>query len=886
MKPYLEKKEAVLKEFGAGENGLSDEEARSRLEKYGENKLKEAKKKSLLRRFLKQLSDPMIIILIAAAVVSLIVSIIEGGEGFAEVIIIAVVVLLNAILGVVQEGKAENAIAALQKMTEATSKVVRGGRQISVESRQLTIGDIVVLEAGDAVPADMRLIESASMKIEEAALTGESVPADKDIKALTGDEVPLGDRVNMAYTGSVVVYGRGKGIVTGIGMDTEMGKIAGMLNAAADEKTPLQKRLGQLSKFLTFVVLGVSIVVFLVKLLTSIASGITAGVVMDSFIIAVSLAVAAVPEGLATVVTLTLSMGVTKMSKMNAVIRKQTAVETLGCTQIICSDKTGTLTQNKMTVVEAYGDDKQLLARALALCSDAVLTENGVAGEPTERALVEYAVGLGIDKNELETAQPRIGEAPFDSERKMMTTVHKVEGGEVVYTKGAPDEILKICTHVYKGGKKVKMTDAARRDIAAENKRMADKALRIIAAAGFKSLDIDEDAGTRLEHDLVFIGLVGLIDPIRPEAMEAIAKCRTAGIRPIMITGDHIDTAVAIGKELGILEHRDQAITGAQLGAMSDEEFTAKVEHISVYARVQPEHKTRIVGAWKAKGYVTAMTGDGVNDAPSIKAADIGIGMGITGTDVTKQAADMILADDNFATVVAAVGEGRRIYDNIIKAMSFMLSSNLTEVIVILFATIAGFTIMEPAHLLWINLISDTFPAIALGMEDGEKDIMNRKPRSSKAGVFADCVGRDIIIQGLFLSVMVLLAYFIGHGFETVAAGRGFIFEFPAERSSVGITMAFLTLCAAKMFHIFNCRSRTASLFTMKKQNMLIWGAFGVSMLLTVAVIYIPGLNDAFSCVPLSAAAFFTAIGLAFMLVPFVELTKLITRRRADGICF
>lgn len=678
MKEYLSSSAEVLQSQGVTENGLSETEAAARLEKNGKNKLAEGKKESLIVRFLKQLAEPMTIILLVAAAISAGVEIYEGVQsghmGFpSDVVIILAVVLINAILGVFQESKAEKAIEALQEMSKAQSKVIRDGKQISIPSEDLVVGDIIVLEAGDAVPADARIIECASMKIEEAALTGESVPVDKKVDALTpGDngDVALGDRKNMVFMGSTVVYGRGKAVVVATGMDTEMGKIADALANAEEGKTPLQIKLAGLSKVLTWLVIGICVVIFGVQL---IRDGVGFEPILNSFMIAISLAVAAIPEGLATVVTIVLSIGVTNMSKRNAIIRKLTAVETLGCTQIICSDKTGTLTQNKMTVVDHYGDDEKLLANAMSLCSDAEFdTEaNTAVGEPTEAALVNYAETLALSKNEQKNVFVRIGEVPFDSGRKMMSTVHKTGDGRLVqFTKGAPDELLKRCTKALVGGNAVELTDSVRADILSANKSMADKALRVLAAA-VKDLDSEPEEYTSeaVENDLCFVGLVGMIDPVRPEVKPAIDECRSAGIRPIMITGDHKDTAVAIAMQLGIITDASQAITGAELDDISDEEFETAVEKFSVYARVQPEHKTRIVNAWRKKGMVTAMTGDGVNDAPSIKNADIGVGMGITGTDVTKNVADMILADDNFATIVSAVGEGRRIYDNIRKAI-------------------------------------------------------------------------------------------------------------------------------------------------------------------------------------------------------------------------
>ena len=644
MKEYLSSIEDVLKEQNSSEQGLTSSDAEKRLQQYGKNKLKEGKKASLFERFMKELADPMIIILIVAAAISGVTAFYEG-ESFTDVIIILAVVIINAVLGVVQESKAEAAIEALQEIAAATSKVLRDGKVVTLRSEDLVPGDVVILEAGDAVPADGRIIESASMKIEEAALTGESVPVNKIVSILNLDgekDVPLGDRKNMMYMGSTVVYGRGKAVITGTGMNTEMGKIADALANAKDEETPLQLKLNQLSKILTVLVVGICIVIFAVGLLRAAISpeGITGDTFLDSFMIAVSLAVAAIPEGLAAVVTIVLSIGVTNMSKRNAIIRKLTAVETLGCTQIICSDKTGTLTQNKMTVVEHAGDDEKELEIAMALCSDAELDPdtNDAVGEPTECALVNDANKNGLPKTTLKEEYVRVGEAPFDSMRKMMSTVHETKDHRFIqFTKGAPDEVLKRCTKALIGGKVVPMTDEIRNSVLKSNKEMADKALRVLCGAKREWEAMPSSTEPEfLEADLTYLGLSGMIDPVRPEVKAAIVECREAGIRPIMITGDHKDTAVAIAKELGIITDASQAITGAQLNEISDDQFFNDIEKYSVYARVQPEHKVRIVNGWKAKGMITAMTGDGVNDAPSIKSADIGVGMGITGTDVTK----------------------------------------------------------------------------------------------------------------------------------------------------------------------------------------------------------------------------------------------------------
>ena len=883
MKEYLQSSDEVLAALAASENGLTDAEAQSRLEKNGKNKLVEGKKTPMIVRFFQQFAEPMTIILLVAAVISGIMAIFEN-EFPADVIIIMAVVVINAVLGVLQESKAEKAIAALQEIAAATSKVIRNGHQQTIRSEDLVVGDIIVLEAGDAVPADARILTCASMKIEEAALTGESVPVTKTDHVLQPGEngdVALGDRKNMVFMGSTVVYGRGTAVVTATGMDTEMGKIADALSQAEDGKTPLQMKLAQLSKILTWLVIGICIIIFGINLIRSLIAGdgITVHTLLDTFMVAVSLAVAAIPEGLATVVTIVLSIGVTNMSHRAAIIRKMTAVETLGCTQIICSDKTGTLTQNKMTVVEHWGDDETLLATAMSLCSDAQFDpELGEAvGEPTECALVNYAAKLGLDKNAQKNDLPRVGEVPFDSMRKMMTTVHMGKDGKIIqFTKGAPDEVLKNCTHMLEGGKIVPITDAHRKAILTANKEMADKALRVLAAAQ-KPLAVEPSVWepADVECGLCFVGLTGMIDPVRPEVKPAIDQCRTAGVRPIMITGDHKDTAVAIATQLGILKDASAAITGAELDKISDEDFDKAVENYSVDARVQPEHKTRIVNAWRKKGMVTAMTGDGVNDAPSIKNADIGVGMGITGTDVTKNVADMILADDNFATIISAVGEGRRIYDNIRKAIQFLLASNLSEVLSIFVATLLGFNIFQPVQLLWINLITDCFPALALGMEKPEADVMRRKPRPSKEGIFAGGLGLAVGYQGILVTAITLISYFIGrdvlyanHALEGVT--------YTAEQ--LGTSMAFLTLSMAEICHSFNMRSLHGSIFTMKTQNLWLWGAGVLSFLLTTVVVEVPFLSDAFELAHLNLPEYAIAMVLALSIIPIVEICKIFTR--------
>ena len=878
MRFYCEASDKVLAEVKGERSGLSSAEAERRLEENGKNKLAAAKGKSLIRRFLEQLADPMTIILLVAAAISGVLAVVEN-ESFADVIIILAVVIINAVLGVYQESKAEKAIEALQEMSAATSKVFRDGRIQIIRSEDLVVGDIIILEAGDAVPADARILENASMKVEEAALTGESVPVTKIAEAIELSEgqkdVPLGDRKNMLYMGSTVVYGRGTAVVTAIGMDTEMGKIAGALQQAEEGDTPLQRKLNQLSRILTWLVLGICVIVFGVQLIRA-GDFSFENTILPSFMVAVSLAVAAIPEGLAAVVTVVLSIGVTNMSKRNAIIRRLTAVETLGCAQIICSDKTGTLTQNKMTVVDHFGEDGNKLATAMALCCDAELDSDGnVTGEPTEAALVAWANTLSLPKYELKAACPRCGEAPFDSGRKMMSTVHETAEGIVQYTKGAPDVIIGKCTHYLKDGKPVPMTEEYKNEILAANKAMADKALRVLAcAARFYDAKPESYEAEELERELCFMGLCGMIDPVRPEVKDAIVECRSAGIRPIMITGDHIDTAVAIAKELGIITEGTYAVTGAQLNDMSDEEFEKKFREISVYARVQPEHKTRIVTAWRKAGYVTAMTGDGVNDAPSIKNADIGVGMGITGTDVTKNVADMVLADDNFATIVGAVEEGRRIYDNIRKAIQFLLGSNMSEVLSIFFATLLGFTILKPVHLLWINLVTDCFPALALGMEKAEPGIMKRKPREAKSGIFSDGMGVDIAYQGVLVTLLTLLSYFIGHFVETG--------NWEITNSSHGMTMAFLTMSMTEIFHSMNMRSQRGSIFTLGSQNKTLWIAAVGSLVATTLVCEVPFLANMFGFESVGITEYLIAIGLGLTIVPIVELVKFVQRRLAS----
>jgi len=889
MKHYLEQVDDVLLDLKTSENGLSSAEAERRLEKNGKNKLKEAEKESLIKRFFDQMKDPMIVILLIAAFVNALTEVIsEGGiklSCFTDSFIILFVVIVNAVLGVAQESKAEKAIEALQEMSAAMTKVIRDGKVVHIKSEDLVVGDVILLDAGDSIPADCRILKCNSMKIEEAALTGESVPVNKLVKALMLDgseDIALGDRKNMAYMGSTLVYGNGQAVVTATGMDTEMGKIADAISLAEEGKTPLEIKLEQLSKVLTKLVVGICVFIFAFDLIKYFVTGGAAdgvfNVALNSFITAIALAVAAIPEGLVAVMTIVLAIGVTNMSKHNAIIRKMTAVETLGCTQIICSDKTGTLTQNVMTVVDHYAEDEAVLAKSMALCTTAEVADDGTqTGEPDEVALINYAAALGLFKKELIASYPRVGEIPFDSGRKMMSTIHITDDVVTQYTKGAPDEVLKKCTSALIGGEIVPLTDEIKGKILSENERMGNKALRVFACA-IKTYpeELDEYTVDRCENELTFVGLTGMIDPIRPEVKAAIEECRSAGITPIMITGDHINTAKAIARELGILSDDSQAMMGAEIDKYSDEEFDIISENIFVYARVQPEHKTRIVSSWQRKGYVTAMTGDGVNDAPSIKTADIGVGMGITGTDVTKNVADMVLADDNFATIVSAVGEGRRIYDNIRKAIQFLLGSNLAEVLSIFFASIMSFNILSATHLLFINLVTDCFPALALGLEKPEADIMRRKPRSKNDGIFAGGLGIDCLYQGIIVTILTISAYYIGANLGT---GAWKFYGFADNK--VGMTMAFFTMSMCEIFHSLNMRSQRASVIGMmlkKSHNIPLFLAMIASLVLTTAVVEIPFLAEIFDFANLDLEHYGIALGLAFLVIPIVEAAKAIER--------
>ena len=905
-KYYLISNQEVLKNIESSEEGLSSEEARSRLEKNGKNKLQEAQKESLFKKFLNSISDPMIIMLIVAAIIQAIVNVLQmNGKfniaDFADVIVILAVVIINTIMSLIQETKAEGAMEALMQMTASTSKVLRDGDINIVKSEDIVVGDVIVFEAGDTVPADCRILESHSLKSEEAALTGESVPVNKIIDVLMCEEnkqdVPLGDRTNMLFNGSTVVYGRGKAVVVACGMDSEMGKIASALTLAEKELTPLQKKMTELFNFLTKLVIGICVVVFAVGIIETLLTSkegfsfaLLGNTALDTFIAAIALAVAAIPEGLPAVVTIILSIGVSAMAKRQALIRKLTAVETLGCTNIICSDKTGTLTQNKMTVVDEFTANKDLLATAMALCSDATIKreEEFSTGEPTECALVNYANKIGLPKYELEVKQPRIAEAPFDSNRKMMSTIHPLDNKYIQYTKGALDVMLDLCTGYLTEDGVVEMNDSIKQDIITKNKEFASKALRVLCAA-YREYDnlLNSLEPEDLENNLIFIGIVGMIDPCRPEVYEAIKKCRLAGITPIMITGDHKDTAIAIGKDLGIIQSQDEAIEGSELDKYSDEDMLEVVTKYKVYARVQPEHKTKIVNAWKARGMVTAMTGDGVNDAPSIKAADIGIGMGITDTDVTKSVADMVLADDNFATIVNAVEEGRKIYDNVCKVIQFQLSTNLSEVLIMFISSLLNFTMLNPVHLLWTNMVTDSLPGLALGMEKAEGDVMKRKPRNSSDGIFAHGAGLDMTWQGIYITIVELLAYFIGLYLEKGTI-KGF---FGGEECVNAIAMAFLTVNFCEIICAINMRSQHHSIFSksmFKNMNWWLVGSTIVTIALTLATVYIPGLCNIFGIIPgtFQTEELIICVLLSISIFPVFEVGKAIrnsVRRRHDN---
>ncbi len=893
---YNKSKEEVFKEFGISENtGLSDEQVIKNREKYGTNELQAQKKKSLFVKFLEQFKDFMIIVLIIAAIVSGVVGYMEDGK-ITDSLIILIVVIVNAIIGVAQEAKAEKSLEALQKLSSHSAKVIRNGQVNVVASRELVPGDIVVLDTGDFVPADLRIIEAANLKSQEASLTGESVPSEKNTATIENEKVGVGDRDNMLFSSSLITYGRGKGVVVETGMNTEVGKIAGIISNTVKSETPLQTKLNKLGKTLGLAALGICVVIFIIGLLYGKQP-------LDMFMTAVSLAVAAIPEGLAAVSTIVLAIGVQRMVKRNAIVKKLPAVETLGSASVICSDKTGTLTQNKMTVEKVFYDGKlfdmkdikdseiedlKRLVHISMLCNDTkVSASNELTGDPTETALVDMGFKLDFTP-ELYVTYPRVEEIPFDSERKLMTTVHKVGDRYIVYTKGGVDELLKRCnSYIFEGNTKTDL-DAFKVQISKQNEDMAQNALRVLAMA-YKDLDHmpSKEEMKEIEADLTYVGMVGMIDPPREEVKAAVSKCKSAGIKTVMITGDHKITATAIAKALGIMEEGDEAITGAELEEMSDDDLIKRVRHIAVYARVSPEHKVRIVKAWQANGEIVAMTGDGVNDAPALKTSDIGCAMGIVGTDVSKEAADVILTDDNFSTIVSAVEEGRRIYDNILKAIQFLLSSNVGEIILLFLAILIapilankfGIDIkliepLLPIHILWVNLVTDSLPALALAVDPAEKDVMNRKPNKKQKGIFTKGMTWRIIYQGVMIGGLTLTAFILGLATKNVPEIEGMTSQ--QVRVEIAQTMAFIVLALSELVHVFNIRNNHKSLFTGGVfSNLILIGAILLSAGLMFIVLLIPSLRQLFSIVLLPTEKLIETICLVFAPVVIVEIFKL-----------
>lgn len=874
---YLKSEDETLDALHTTRDGLSAAEAKKRLDEYGHNELEEAQKRSLLAKFLDQFKDLMIIILLVAAALSVIT---EGTEGLTDALIILAVVVLNAAFGVYQEGQAEAAIEALKDMSSQVARVSRDGHVVEIDSRELVPGDIVMLEAGDVVPADMRLLEVASLKIEEAALTGESVPVEKSLSIKVADDAGIGDRVNMAYQNSNVTYGRGVGVVVNTGHYTEVGKIADMLANADETDTPLKQNLNQLSKVLTYLVVGIAIVTFIVGVF------VRGEEPVEGLMTSVALAVAAIPEGLPAIVTIVLSMGTTTLAKRNAIIRKLPAVETLGSTEIIASDKTGTLTMNQMTVEKIYTSGQLLDAKATIPADDKTLRimnfandtkidpEGNLIGDPTETALVKFGLDHDFDVRDVLKNEPRVAELPFDSDRKLMSTIHEeADGRYFVAVKGAPDQLLKRVTRIEDNGQVRAITDDERATILSLNTDLAKQALRVLMMAYKYIPEIPSLDSKNVESDLIFAGLVGMIDPERPEAAKAVKVAKEAGIRPIMITGDHQDTAEAIAKRLGIIEDDGQnhVFTGAKLNELSDDEFQKVFKQYSVYARVSPEHKVRIVKAWQNEGKVVAMTGDGVNDAPSLKTADIGIGMGITGTEVAKGASDMVLADDNFATIIVAVEEGRKVFSNIQKSIQYLLSANMAEVLTIFFATLFGWDVLQPVHLLWINLVTDTLPAIALGVEPAEPGVMKHKPRGRQSNFFDGGVMGAIIYQGIFQTLLVLAVY-----------GWAIMFPEHSQAHMVhedALTMAFATLGLIQLVHAFNVKSVYQSIFTVGAfRNRTFNWAIPVAFLLLMVTIVVPGFNQLFHVSHLSVGQWTAVIISSLMMLVLTEIVKAIQR--------
>lgn len=857
---HMLKTEEVLRRLQTSTKmGLADNEIESRKEKYGANKLQEKKKENIVIKFVKQFNDFMIIILIIASIISAVTSYIQGENDYVDSIIIIAIVILNAIMGLVQEARAEKSIESLKKLTPQIAKVIREGKIQEINAEELVPGDIIELEAGNYVPADCRIIEGFNLKIEESSLTGETEPVEKSEAQILEEKIPLGDMRNMGFMASIVVSGHGKAIVTDTGMNTKIGKIANMINEEEAPETPIQKKLSEVGKTLGIVCLVICAIIYVIGILKKIEP-------IEMFMTSVGLAVAAIPEGLPAIVTIMLSIGVTKMARKNSIIRKLPAVETLGCSNVICSDKTGTLTQNKMTVVKTISDDEELLLKLGCMCTDCdIKDEKEAIGEPTEVAIVNNALLKGINKKELYNKMNRISEIPFDSNRKLMTTIHRLESGYRSITKGAPDVMINKCDRIYRNGKIERLSEEEKRKIQNQNTQLADDALRVIAV-GYRDFEFMRKDVTNLEENLIFVGLIGMIDPPREGVKEAVRTCKKAGIKTVMITGDHIATAKAIAKELGILEMGDMAITGAELDNISDNELTRNISSYSVFARVTPEHKVRIVKAWQKTGAVVAMTGDGVNDSPALKNADIGIAMGKGGTDVAKNASDMVLMDDNFVTIVQAIRQGRNIFDNIKKAIHFLIATNIGEITTIFIGLLLGLqSPLLAIQLLWINLVTDSLPAIALGLEKDEKGIMERKPRNSKKSIFADGLWSKIITEGIMLGVLDLFIFSLGNNLYGIDVAR---------------TMAFVALGLLELVHSFNIKSEGSILKKGALNNKFLMGSFILGTLLQVIVVIIPYFANIFSLVTLNQTQWIYTIIISLLPLPIIEMQKWINKIR------
>ncbi len=855
----LKTEEVVSRLQTSTKMGLADNEITIRKEKYGANKLQEKKKENIVIKFIKQFNDFMIIILIIASIISAFTSYMQGENDYVDSIIIIAIVILNAIMGLVQEARAEKSIESLKKLTPQIAKAIREGKIQEINAEELVPGDIIELEAGNYVPADCRIIEGFNLKIEESSLTGETEPVEKSEAQILEEKIPLGDMKNMGFMASIVVSGHGKAIVTDTGMNTKIGKIANMINEEEAPETPIQKKLSEVGKTLGIVCLVICAIIYVIGILKKIEP-------IEMFMTSVGLAVAAIPEGLPAIVTIMLSIGVTKMARKNSIIRKLPAVETLGCSNVICSDKTGTLTQNKMTVVKTISDDEELLLKLGCMCTDCdIKDEKEAIGEPTEVAIVNNALIKGINKKELYDKMKRISEIPFDSNRKLMTTVHRLENGYRSITKGAPDVMINKCDRIYKNGKIERLSEEEKRKIQDQNTQLANDALRVIAV-GYREFEFMRKDVTNLEENLIFVGLIGMIDPPRQGVKEAVKTCKKAGIKTVMITGDHIATAKAIAKELGILEMGDMAITGAELDNISDNELTRNITSYSVFARVTPEHKVRIVKAWQKTGAVVAMTGDGVNDSPALKNADIGIAMGKGGTDVAKNASDMVLMDDNFVTIVQAIRQGRNIFDNIKKAIHFLIATNIGEITTIFIGLLLGLqSPLLAIQLLWINLVTDSLPAIALGLEKEEKGIMERKPRNSKKSIFADGLWSKIITEGIMLGVLDLFIFSLGNNLYGIDVAR---------------TMAFVSLGLLELVHSFNIKSEGSILKKGALNNKFLIGSFILGTLLQVIVVIIPYFANIFSLVTLNQTQWIYTILISLLPLPIIEMQKWINKIR------